>query len=345
MKNILPFLVAFLIVLSFCGCADKSPNVVSSVSESNSPRMTEAAIRSNAEEMGGRPDETSVGRYKELSFRIPSTWKIQETDEYRLHYSPSGSSVNFISFPSDSAVALGDDEDARLIFLEAAVASRDKEMNEYKFRSQENGKFEEHKMVTKYYDLNLEGGKGKQESLLFSTNENMYVVNFSHPVPLDPKDAEELEAIRQSLSISTDNNPERNASTASAAIDWDSVSSDWKTEITDPKFFSYVKDAYADLDDNQIVLTAVVGDATDPQVALELADTMIRRFNAIATLQKSSIAPPSKDYYGGLYDQYGVMIGIAPFSQQDNTDKWFVYQFILPGMHTKQAPKLQKAYQ
>lgn len=128
-------------------------------------------------------------------------------------------------------------------------------------------------------------------------------------------------------------------------VKWDAVIGEWESEITDPNFFSYVKDAYAAIEEDRFILTAVVGDATDPQVALELADTMIRRFNAIAMLQKNSIAPPSKDYYGGLYDQYGVMIGIAPFSQQDNTDKWFVYQFILPGMHTKQAPKLQKTYQ
>ena len=52
----------------------------------------------------------------------------------------------------------------------------------------------------------------------------------------------------------------------------------------------------------------------------------------------------SKDYYGGIYDNYGIMIGIAPSSKTDIASEWFVNTYITKGLHTKQAPELQKAY-
>ena len=61
-------------------------------------------------------------------------------------------------------------------------------------------------------------------------------------------------------------------------------------------------------------------------------------------MQDKNIELGTKDYYGGLYDEYGIMIGVAPKNQVNNKDKWFVYQYITKGMHTKQAPKLQKAH-
>lgn len=133
----------------------------------------------------------------------------------------------------------------------------------------------------------------------------------------------------------------------SYSVDWQKVSDDFKAELTDPKYFSYVKDIYSEVNeaDRQITLTAAVGDATANDVVIDLADTMIRRFNAIAQMQDGNIASPSKDYYGGLYDEYIVVVGIAPLSQTQNSDKWFIQQAIMPGLHTKQAPKLQKAYQ
>ena len=91
-------------------------------------------------------------------------------------------------------------------------------------------------------------------------------------------------------------------------------------------------------------MTAVLNDSTDPNVALDFADTMIRRFSSIAQMQDGNIASPSKDYYGGIYDNYGIMIGIAPSSKTDIASEWFVNTYITKGLHTKQAPELQKAY-
>lgn len=127
-------------------------------------------------------------------------------------------------------------------------------------------------------------------------------------------------------------------------LDWESCIDDVKKELTDPEFFSYVNDigVFVDQEEEKITLTAALDDSTDPSIALEFADTFIRRLNATAMLQNSYIKSASKDYYGGLYDIYSVLIGIAPISQTSDDSQWFVYDAVAKGAHTK--IKLQKQY-
>lgn len=159
----------------------------------------------------------------------------------------------------------------------------------------------------------------------------------------------------ESSSISGSSNLPEEPSTASSTsdakeipiskeIDWDECISQTKEEITDPQFFSYVKDVeiIVDSDEKQITLSAVVSDATDPTVALDYADTMVRRLNAWAQMQDGSIKSSSKNYYGGIYDEYSAMVGVAPLSKVKDTDKWFVYDVIAKG--GKNKLKLNKAY-
>lgn len=128
-------------------------------------------------------------------------------------------------------------------------------------------------------------------------------------------------------------------------VDWDKCLDDAKQSITGSSY-PYVKDLTVQVDESKklMTFTAVFDDSTDPQKALEYADTMLRQYNTFASQQDSTISIGSKESYGGLYDSYKVMIGIAPYSQIDNQSKWFVYDSIGKGVQTKHTIELEKPY-
>ncbi|MCW6094748.1 hypothetical protein LAV60_16360 [Clostridium sporogenes] len=123
-------------------------------------------------------------------------------------------------------------------------------------------------------------------------------------------------------------------------VEWTKCIEDTKKELTNKEHFSYVKDVYIKVEGNKITFTAALADATNDKVALEFADTMLRRFNANAQLQDSSIKSGSKDYLGGLYDTYDISVGIAPFSKTKNQKDWYISDTISKGV--QREPKLQK---
>ncbi|APQ97525.1 hypothetical protein [Clostridium botulinum] len=123
-------------------------------------------------------------------------------------------------------------------------------------------------------------------------------------------------------------------------VDWTRCIEDTKKELTNKEHFSYVKDIYIKVEDNKIIFTAALGDATNDKVALDFADTMIRRFNANAQLQDSSIKSGEKNYLGGLYDIYDISVGVAPLSKTKNQKDWYVFDAISKGV--QREPKLQK---
>ncbi len=127
-------------------------------------------------------------------------------------------------------------------------------------------------------------------------------------------------------------------------VDWDKCIEDTKRSIMDPEYYWYVKDVHIEIDHSQkrIVLTAVVGDATSADTALDYADTMVRQFNAFAGTQDGSIEGGSKDSYGGLYTQYTALVGVSSLSNVDDEDKWFVNQTLYKGLNQKL--ELNKAY-
>ncbi len=127
-------------------------------------------------------------------------------------------------------------------------------------------------------------------------------------------------------------------------VDWDKCIEDTKRSIMDPEYYWYVKDVHIEIDHSQkrIVLTAVVGDATSADTALDYADTMVRQFNAFARTQDSSIEGGSKDSYGGLYTQYTALVGVSSLSNVDDEDKWFINQTLYKGLNRKL--ELNKAY-
>lgn len=125
-------------------------------------------------------------------------------------------------------------------------------------------------------------------------------------------------------------------------VDWDVCIAEFVEDLMDTQDF--LVDVAVTMKEEQITFSAIVLDSTKPEVALDFADTMLRRFNLFAMMQDSTIETGTKDSYGSLYDVYDVLIGIAPQSQTSNTDKWFVYDAVAKGIHTKQEIKLQKEY-
>lgn len=123
-------------------------------------------------------------------------------------------------------------------------------------------------------------------------------------------------------------------------VDWEKCIEDTKKELTNQDNFDFVKDVYIKLEDDKITFTAALADATNDEVALDFSDTMLRRFNANAQLQDSSIKGGEKDYLGGLYDIYDISIGIAPLSKTKNQKDWYIYDVISKGV--QREPKLQK---
>lgn len=123
-------------------------------------------------------------------------------------------------------------------------------------------------------------------------------------------------------------------------VDWEKCIQETKEELTNSEFFSYVKDIYIEVKEDEIKFTAALADSTSDSIALDFADTLIRRFNLTAKAQDNAIKSSTKDYLGGLYDKYNIVIAIAPLSKVSNQKEWYVYDAISKGMHRQ--PRLKK---
>lgn len=135
----------------------------------------------------------------------------------------------------------------------------------------------------------------------------------------------------------------KDAPQADLSLDWDKLAADFQADPSVNQ--SYLNDVAVSLgDDGYIQITAVLDDSTAPAEALDYADTLLRRLSALAQVQDSSIASGSVDSFGGLYDSYGVQIGIAPQSKTSDSKQWFVFDAIAPGVQTQHELQLQKAY-
>ncbi|MBZ9608631.1 hypothetical protein G9F73_012510 [Clostridium estertheticum] len=123
-------------------------------------------------------------------------------------------------------------------------------------------------------------------------------------------------------------------------VDWEKCIEDTKTELTNPKYFDYVKNIYIKVEDERITFTAALADSTNNDVALDFSDTILRRFNANAQMQDGSVKGGSKEYLGGIYDIYDISIGIAPLSKVEIQKEWYVFDAIAKTV--QREPKLQK---
>lgn len=95
--------------------------------------------------------------------------------------------------------------------------------------------------------------------------------------------------------------------------------------------YTFVKDYAILADGKNLTISIVVDDSTDPEKALDFADTVVRQLNLYANMQDSNVELGNKDFYGGLYTEYTALVGVAPYSKMNNTDEWFVYDAIVGG--------------
>lgn len=95
--------------------------------------------------------------------------------------------------------------------------------------------------------------------------------------------------------------------------------------------YSFVKDCTIVLDNKNIMFLLVVEDNTDPEEATNLGDTLVRQFNSYVCSYDSSIAPDDDDYFGGLYETYNAMVGIAETSKTGDTSEWLANYGIIQG--------------
>lgn len=164
-------------------------------------------------------------------------------------------------------------------------------------------------------------------------------------VDTDEEDTDESDDVEAEAEEATDVDEESEETIGSqeieSALDMDKCISDLRDNLSLEPDYTFVQDYYIGMKDNQITITAVVDDATDPNIALDFADTLVRQLNLYAQMQDSSIESASKDFYGGLYQRYNALVGVAPASKVDDSSSWFVYDGIVGG---KVMLKLNKAY-
>ena len=133
----------------------------------------------------------------------------------------------------------------------------------------------------------------------------------------------------------TQNNeaPESTKSTK-PTVDFDKAIDALKIEMSNKEFFPYVVDTAINIDEKNdtIILSAVVTEGTGKEEAAELADTLIRRFGSLCSIYGENISQPEHEDYGGIYESYHILVGVATLSQLDDTDEWLVYQGIAKGV-------------
>ena len=108
-----------------------------------------------------------------------------------------------------------------------------------------------------------------------------------------------------------------------------------------------VKDVAIEFDEqhNNIIVSAVVGDALKPELTTDLADRMVRRIASIANQENSDFkVPGGREYWGGIWDVYGCDMRISALSKSGNQDDWYIWEIVQPGVQGNHQWKLQKKY-
>lgn len=113
-------------------------------------------------------------------------------------------------------------------------------------------------------------------------------------------------------------------------------------ELKDKQNFPYTKDVHFEVNNEkkEVVMTAIMNNGLKKWVAMEFADTMIRRFSFWAAFYNDTLKGPDKDSYGSLFDEYGIFIVVG--SSADGKNNYYE-KFIRPKMHTKQGPDWKEA--
>ena len=81
---------------------------------------------------------------------------------------------------------------------------------------------------------------------------------------------------------------------------------------------------------NRIIFRAIINYSTNPKEALEIADSILRKYASEANFTNSKIPGPGgeKNAYGGLYDYYDAVLEIIPEGSENDKKDWFIKQTI-----------------
>lgn len=106
--------------------------------------------------------------------------------------------------------------------------------------------------------------------------------------------------------------------------------SNWINDTGYMDGYDYVTD-WAVVPDNSggVNITVVVKDGTDPELALQIADGLVRQVSAAARNQDQELTSPSKDDYGSFYNHYPALVGVSEQSKTENTKDWLVFHAVV----------------
>ena len=123
--------------------------------------------------------------------------------------------------------------------------------------------------------------------------------------------------------------PEPTSTPAPVTIDFNKCYQQMQEEGA-TELYDFVQDFYVGLqeDGKTINISIIVDEATDPQKALEYTHMLIKELNYYAAEQDKTLEAASSESYGGLYDKYHALVGVATPSTTDDVDKYLIYDAV-----------------
>lgn len=128
---------------------------------------------------------------------------------------------------------------------------------------------------------------------------------------------------------SSEETPEPTSTPAPVTIDFEKCYQQMREEGA-TELYDFVQDFYVGLqeDGKTINISIIVDEATDPQKALEYTHMLIKELNYYAAEQDKTLEAASSESYGGLYDKYHALVGVATPSTTDDVDKYLIYDAV-----------------
>lgn len=173
------------------------------------------------------------------------------------------------------------------------------------------------------------------ENVDISNNEDQTPVGESSVPVEEPTVSPDEPSTDSNTSEDTESSDSQASETAETSQDIDTnigkYIDDFNANLDLKSEYGFIKDCSIVLDDKNIMFLLVVEDNTDPEDATNLGDTLVRQFNSYVCSYDSSIAQDNGDYFGGLYEIYNAMVGIAETSKTSDPSDWLAYYGIIQG--------------
>lgn len=165
--------------------------------------------------------------------------------------------------------------------------------------------------------------------------ENKEITNSIETAPISKQEESSIEQEfsdtmeTETISENTISLSENNES--STELDIEKCINDFLSQYQLESDYSFVQEHSILFDGSNIMFVIVVDDNTDTEKALNFGDTFVKQLNTYANTLDSNVALSHDDYYGGLYENYNALVGIAETGKRDNPDNWLAYYCIIQG--------------